>query len=81
MGSGLRGFRFRLAVSYVSSFTLLLAFLGIVFRRKPSTTGRSVDNNKRAVRHFSWNYIGLLPVMIVAAGLLAWFFAGRVEQT
>jgi hypothetical protein len=38
MRSELRGLRFRLAVSYVSFFTLLLAFLGIVFRHKLSTT-------------------------------------------
>src|SRR5882762_2280397 len=36
-----RGLRFRLAVSYVFFFTLLLAFLGIVFRQVLSTTFKS----------------------------------------
>jgi len=36
-----RGLRFRLAVSYVFFFTLLLAFLGIVFRQTLAATFRS----------------------------------------
>jgi heavy metal sensor kinase len=36
-----RGLRFRLAVSYVFFFTLLLAFLGIVFRQTLSATFKS----------------------------------------
>jgi len=36
-----RGLRFRLAVSYVFFFTLLLAFLGVVFRQTLSTTFKS----------------------------------------
>jgi heavy metal sensor kinase len=36
-----RGLRFRLAVSYVFFFTLLLAFLGIVFRQVLATTFKS----------------------------------------
>lgn len=43
--------------------------------------GRSIDNNDRAIRHFTWNYFGFLPFAIVAIGLLAWFFTGRGEQT
>src|SRR6266481_4946313 len=36
-----RGLRFRLAVSYVFFFTILLAFLGVVFRQTLSTTFKS----------------------------------------
>jgi heavy metal sensor kinase len=36
-----RGLRFRLAVSYVFFFTILLAFLGVVFRQVLSTTFKS----------------------------------------
>ena len=35
--------------------------------------GRSVDNNDRAIRHFTWNYFGFLPFAIAAIG--------RGEQT
>jgi len=46
-----RGLRFRLAVSYVFFFTLLLAFLGIVFRQTLSATFQS---QMRSVLEEEW---------------------------
>ena len=39
--------------------------------------GRSVADNEKVVRDFTWKYFSLVPIVIVLSGLLGWFMAGR----
>jgi len=54
-----RGLRFRLAVSYVFFFTILLAFLGVVFRQTLSATFQS---QMRSVLEEEWGAAIYVPL-------------------
>ncbi|MBZ5612095.1 MAG: HAMP domain-containing protein [Acidobacteriia bacterium] len=39
--------------------------------------GRAIDYNDKVLRDFTWNYFALVPIVLLASGLLGWFLAGK----
>ncbi|MDQ2900194.1 MAG: HAMP domain-containing protein, partial [Acidobacteriota bacterium] len=55
---------------------------GVVFDEKHEKTyyvaiGRSLEENRAVLRNFTWQCVGLIPLMIFGGSLLGWIFAGR----
>ncbi len=39
--------------------------------------GRPIENNRKALKEFTWNYFIILPLAIAVSSLFGWFLAGR----